>query len=77
MREQEIRLVHEAGVWVAIDVGTGVTAHGGTRDEALTSLDAELAGRDDGNEGGIKDAEDLRREVGVEDGALTDADEGT
>lgn len=74
MREQEIRLIHEADVWVAVDVGTGVTAHGGTRDEALTSLDAELAVRDDDTDdsGGIEDAEDLRREVGVEKDALGD-----
>lgn len=73
MREQEIRLIHEADVWVAVDVGTGVTAHGETRDEALTSLDAELAASDtDDDEGGIEDAEDLRREVGVEKDALRD-----
>jgi hypothetical protein len=76
MREQEIRLIHEAGVWVAVDVGEGVTAHGETRDEALASLDAELAMRDDEGDGGIEDADDLRREVGVEPEALGDADEG-
>lgn len=76
MREQEIRLVHEAGVWVAVDVDTGVSAHGGTRQEALTSLDAELAAYDDDGEG-IEDTEDLRRELGVEaDGIGTDADDG-
>lgn len=75
MREQEIRLIHEAGVWVAVDVGTGVTAHGGTRDEALTSLDAELAANG-GDEGRIDDAEDLRREVGVEPDALEEPEDG-
>ena len=74
MREQEIRLVHEAGIWVAVDVGTGVTAHGETREEALTSLDAELAASDEtgGDSGDIRDADDLRREVGVEPDALDD-----
>lgn len=74
MREQEIRLVHEAGIWVAIDVGTGVTAHGETREGALASLDAELAANDDGDDGGIEDTDDLRREVGVEPDALDDVD---
>lgn len=77
MREQEIRLIHEAEVWVAVDVGTGVTAHGETRDEALASLDAELAATDHGDDsGGIEDTDDLRREVGVEPDAIDDADEG-
>jgi len=67
MREQEIRLVHEAGVWVAIDIDTGVSAHGGTRDEALTSLDAELAATDTDDDGAIEDAEDLRREIRAEE----------
>lgn len=66
MREQEIRLVHEAGVWVAVDVDTGVSAHGETRRESLTSLDAELAAHEDGDGEGIEDTEDLRRELGVE-----------
>ena len=74
MREQEIRLVHEAGIWVAIDVGTGVTAHGDTREGALTSLDTELAANDDGDDGGIEDTDDLRREIGVEPDALDDVD---
>ena len=74
MREQEIRLVHEAGIWVAIDVGTGVTAHGETREESLTSLDTELAANDDGDDGGIEDTDDLRREIGVEPDALDDVD---
>lgn len=73
MREQEIRLIHEAGIWVAVDVGTGVTAHGETREEALVSLDAEVAASDEGDDtGGIRDTDDLRREVGVEPDALDD-----
>jgi hypothetical protein len=75
MREQEIRLVHEADVWVAIDVDTAVSAHGETREEALTSLDAELAAQEkDG--GGIEDTEDLRREVGFEPEPVDGNDEG-
>jgi len=66
MREQEIRLVHEADVWVAVDVDTGVSAHGETRQKALTSLDAELAAHNDGDGEGIENTEDLRRELGVE-----------
>jgi hypothetical protein len=73
MREQEIRLVHEAGIWVAIDVGTGVTAHGETREEALTSLDAEVVAND-GDGDGTEDTDDLRREVGVEPDAIDDVD---
>lgn len=70
MREQEIRLVHEAGVWVAIDVDTGVSAHGGTRDEALTSLDAAL----EADDGTVSEPDDLVREMGIDPDELHDED---
>jgi predicted RNase H-like HicB family nuclease len=41
--EQEIRLVHSEGWWVATDVDTDVTSQGETREAALENLDQAVA----------------------------------
>ncbi|MFW5956243.1 MAG: type II toxin-antitoxin system HicB family antitoxin [Halorhabdus sp.] len=66
--EITLRRGEDTDVWIAEDVGTGVTSQGSTREAALANLDAAVAGFE--GEGEAPGRDDLE-ELGIDPGSNT------